>query len=112
MGLSFAIDDFGVGYSSLGYLRKFPVRKLKIDKSFVDGLPSEPEAAAIVRAIVTLAQSLRIRVNAEGVETAEQAAALRALGCDEGQGWLFGKPSPGAEIARMLDRDTSARLSA
>ncbi len=113
MGISFSIDDFGTGYSSLSYIRKFPVQKLKIDQSFVAGLPFDKESVAIVGAVAALAQSLGIRVNAEGVETPEQAALLRLLGCGEGQGYLYGRPVPSADIVRMLEEETPAeRLTA
>jgi diguanylate cyclase (GGDEF)-like protein len=113
MGISFSIDDFGTGYSSLSYIRKFPVQKLKIDQSFVAGLPFDKESLAIVGAVAALAQSLGIRVNAEGVETPEQAALLRLLGCGEGQGYLYGRPVSAAEIVRMLEEVTPAeRLTA
>ena len=105
LGVSFSLDDFGTGYSSLAYIRKFPVQKIKIDRCFVTGLPFEKESVAIVRAITALAESLAIRVNAEGVETAEHVAALRLLGCAEAQGYLFGRPEPGEELARLLERD-------
>ena len=101
-GVSFAIDDFGTGYSSLAYLRKFPVEKIKIDQSFVRGLPHDSDSAAIVRAVCTLAEGLSIAVNAEGIETEEQALALRLSGCGEGQGYLFGRPQPAARIVEML----------
>lgn len=111
-GVSFAIDDFGTGYSSLGYLMRFPARKVKIDKSFIDGLPLEPESVAVVRAMITLAHSLRMSVVAEGIETMEQAAALRALGCDEGQGWLFGKAVSGKDLEQALNDHLEYRLRA
>jgi EAL domain-containing protein (putative c-di-GMP-specific phosphodiesterase class I) len=93
-----ALDDFGTGYSSLAYLHRYPLSVLKIDKSFVDGLaapePAEADlhAPALVQTIVQLARSLGLRTVAEGVETAAQRDALRALGCDYGQGYLFGRP--------------------
>ena len=112
MGLSFSIDDFGTGYSSLSYIRKFPVQKLKIDRSFVVGLPFDKASVAIVGAITALAQNLGIRVNAEGVETPDQAASLRLLGCAEGQGYLFGRPRPAAEMLSMLEEMQVTRLTA
>ena len=102
MGLSLSIDDFGTGYSSLSYLRRFPIRKLKIDQSFVRDLTSDPDAAAIAAAIVGMGKSLKLRIIAEGVETLEQHAALRALHCDEIQGFLVGRPEGAARIAAIL----------
>jgi diguanylate cyclase (GGDEF)-like protein/PAS domain S-box-containing protein len=102
MGMALALDDFGTGYSSLAYLKKFPISTLKIDRSFVIGLPYEENDCAIARAIVTMAQQLRQEIVAEGVETAEQMAFLRELGCDQLQGYLFSPPIPAAEFATML----------
>jgi diguanylate cyclase (GGDEF)-like protein len=102
LGISFSLDDFGTGYSSLNYLRKFEVQKIKLDRSFITGLPLQADSAAIVRAVCSLAQDLGIRTNAEGVETPEQMNSLRLLGCKEGQGYLFGKPQPASEIVRLL----------
>jgi diguanylate cyclase (GGDEF)-like protein len=94
LGTSIAMDDFGTGYSSLAYLWKFPFDKVKIDRSFTSHLGTDDKVSLIVRSIVSLAHSLHIRVNAEGVETDEQLAALRAHGCDELQGYLLGRPAP------------------
>lgn len=102
MGVSVAIDDFGTGYSSLAYLRRFHVRKLKVDKSFVHDLPHDDEAKAIAEAIVRMAQSLRLRVNAEGVETAEQLEFLTSIGCDEVQGYYLSKPVDAQRIEEIL----------
>ncbi|GGE81247.1 putative bifunctional diguanylate cyclase/phosphodiesterase [Massilia psychrophila] len=102
MGLALALDDFGTGYSSLAYLKKFPISTLKIDRSFVIGLPDEENDCAIARAIVTMAQQLRQEIVAEGVETAEQMAFLRDLGCDQLQGWLFSPAVPAVDFALML----------
>lgn len=101
MGLALALDDFGTGYSSLAYLKKFPISTLKIDRSFVIGLPSEENDCAIARAIVTMAQQLRQEIVAEGVETVEQMAFLRDLGCDQLQGWLFSPAVTANDFARM-----------
>ena len=101
MGLALALDDFGTGYSSLAYLKKFPISTLKIDRSFVVGLPEGENDCAIARAIVTMAQQLRQEIVAEGVETPEQMAFLRDLGCDQLQGWLFSAAVTGGEFARM-----------
>ncbi len=102
MGARISMDDFGTGYSSLSYLRRFPFDKIKIDQSFVRGLSEQADCAAIVRAVVGLGRSLGMAVNAEGVETAAQLAALRAEGCGEVQGYLFSRPRPAAEVPAML----------
>jgi EAL domain-containing protein (putative c-di-GMP-specific phosphodiesterase class I) len=102
LGVSLSIDDFGTGYSSLTYLRRFPVDKVKVDRAFVDGLLGDPEDAAIVTAVVNLAHNLDLRAVAEGVETAEQVARLRDLGCDIGQGYYFGQPQPPEAMAPRL----------
>jgi diguanylate cyclase (GGDEF)-like protein len=94
LGVTVAIDDFGTGFSSLSYLSKLPVDTLKIDRSFVVEMTA-PEARSLVPAIIGLAHSLKLKVVAEGVETEDQSRLLRLLGCDEMQGYLFGKPAPG-----------------
>lgn len=104
MGAHFAIDDFGIGYSNLGYLKDFPIRQLKIDRSFVGGLPHDQNSIAIVRAVITMAKSLDIEVVAEGVEDARQANTLVEMGCDKMQGYYFGKPMPAAEFENMLGK--------
>ena len=101
-GIGLSLDDFGTGFSSLSYLRTFAIDKLKIDQSFVRGLPADRPAAAIIAAVVSLAGNLGLRVNAEGCETAEQLAQLKALGCDEVQGWFHGRPEPSALIVQSL----------
>ena len=92
MGVSMALDDFGTGYSSLGYLKNLPMDALKIDRSFLAGIGTEESARVLISSLVSLAHSLGMRVVAEGVETREQHQLLSALGCDELQGYLFGKP--------------------
>ncbi len=92
LGIEFSLDDFGTGYSSLSYLHRLPVSYLKIDKSFVNGIMESPENAEIVYTIVKLAQNLKMKVIAEGVETEDQLAHLRQINCEYGQGYLFSKP--------------------
>jgi diguanylate cyclase (GGDEF)-like protein/PAS domain S-box-containing protein len=100
LGVRISMDDFGTGYSSLSYLRSFPFDKIKIDRTFIDDLTNGNDA--IVQAIITLANSLNMTTTAEGVETEQQAAVLQAIGCVEMQGYLFSKPKPAQEIARLL----------
>ncbi|OWY28564.1 EAL domain-containing protein [Herbaspirillum robiniae] len=101
-GVGFSLDDFGTGYSSLSYLKKLPLDQLKIDRSFVQDMLLTPHASSIVRTIVSLAQSMGLQVVAEGVETAEQWAALRKIGCATFQGYLFGKPAAVEDIAAQF----------
>jgi len=101
VGVRLALDDFGVGYSSLGYLKRFKLDVLKIDRSFISGLPGDPDSVAIARLIVAMAKTLHLETTAEGVETVDQAMFLEGLGCDTLQGYLFSRPVPAAELSRF-----------
>lgn len=102
MGICLSIDDFGTGYSSLSYLKRFPIDTLKIDQSFIRDITTDPNDAAIAATIVTLAHNLKLKVIAEGVETAEQLALLRNMQCDQMQGYYFSRPVPPEELEKLL----------
>ena len=100
LGIQVAMDDFGTGYSSLSYIARLPINSIKIDRSFVSGMVDNPQDKSIVSTIIALARSLSLRVIAEGVETAEQQRLLKALGCDEVQGYFYSKPLPGEALEK------------
>jgi diguanylate cyclase (GGDEF)-like protein/PAS domain S-box-containing protein len=108
LGVELSIDDFGTGYSSLAYLKRFPVQRLKIDRAFVHDLGRDADSAAIVRSVVALGHGLSMRIVAEGVETEEQLALLRVLGCDEYQGFLFARPMDAAAVPALLGRTATS----
>lgn len=110
LGISLSIDDFGTGFSSMAYLRRFSIDRLKIDQSFVRGLCGDQSSVAISRAIISLSHSLGLSVIAEGVETREQLAFLFAQGCDAMQGYLFGRPIPAAALEAMLREGRTLEL--
>src|SRR5207244_5640601 len=102
LGIRLAIDDFGTGNSGLNYLRLFPVETLKIDRSFVEELGRDQRSTDMVRGIIAFAKSLGLTVTGEGIETIEQSAQLRAMGCDWGQGYLYARPVPASMVSELL----------
>ncbi len=110
LGVRLSIDDFGAGYAGLGYLRRYPVDGLKIDRSYVPGMGHSRVDMAMVRAIVEFARELGIEVTAEGIETAEQLALVRALGCGLGQGSYFSRPIAADAITEHINNGNAAKL--
>jgi len=108
-GIQIALDDFGTGYSSLRYLSQLDIHKLKIDRTFIHNLNEGSQNASIVAAIIAMAQSLGITLLAEGIETEEVAELLTRMGCQEGQGYLYQRPLPAAEIERLLAEEITRR---
>ena len=107
LGIQISVDDFGTGYASLTYLRQFPVSKVKVDQTFVQGIAHNPEDKAIVEAVIRLGHGLNLEVTAEGVETEEQATILMAWNCDEAQGYHFNRPIPREELIALLEAQVS-----
>ena len=107
-GIMISIDDFGTGYSSLSYLKRFAIHALKIDQSFVHDIVTSSDDAAIATAIIALGNSLRLKVIAEGVETEEQLAMLRNMGCHQAQGYLLGRPMPAEEFAEYVRQSVNS----
>jgi len=103
------VDDFGTGYSSLSYLRRFPIETLKMDKSFISNIPHNEKDASLVSAMISMGKSLKQRVIAEGVETAEQASFLLDEHCDEGQGFFFARPMTAEKLTPLLQSGFSAQ---
>jgi EAL domain-containing protein (putative c-di-GMP-specific phosphodiesterase class I) len=104
LGVGLSLDDFGTGYSSLNYLRRFPVGSLKIDRSFIQDVATDPSGASVAASVVAVAHNLGLTAVAEGVETPGQLDFLAGCGCDAFQGYLFSKPLPAEEFARLFAR--------
>ena len=110
-GIRISLDDFGTGYSSLSYLRRFPFDKLKIDRSFIKDCDTNPDAAGIVAAIVTMGRCLHIGVVAEGVENQAQLRLLAGHQCNQAQGYLLGRPQPAGQLAQFMAPDECGRAT-
>ena len=111
MGVGISLDDFGTGYSSLSYLRSFPFDKIKIDRSFVREIYANIEQQAIVRAIMSLGASLGMTITAEGIESEAELAFMKAVGCNQGQGFLFSKSVPQAGLLALLAAEKARRVA-
>jgi EAL domain-containing protein (putative c-di-GMP-specific phosphodiesterase class I) len=112
LGVGISIDDFGTRYSSLNYIKQFPVDRVKIDQCFIRDLTTNPNDAAIIRAIMNLGHGLDLEIVAEGVETAEQLALLRAEGCDEVQGYYYARPMPAEDLIAFVSENSAQARSA
>lgn len=112
MGIHFSMDDFGTGYSSLSYLKRLPIHELKIDRSFIQDAPTDPNDAALVETILSVARHLNLQVVAEGVETQSQADFLNAHGPIIHQGYLYGRPVPAAQWLALLHQEIESRANA
>jgi EAL domain-containing protein (putative c-di-GMP-specific phosphodiesterase class I) len=108
LGVRISLDDFGTGYSSLSYLRAFPFDKIKIDRTFMNGLGPHENSMAIIKAVIGLGQSLGMSTTAEGVETEEQLETVREQGCNEAQGFLFSPPLPASGVHALLGHAEAA----
>ena len=112
MGLHLSVDDFGTGYSSFGYVKHLPLDTLKIDRTFVRNIDTDPDDAAITTAIIAMSHALGLEVTAEGVETERHLELLRQQGCDEAQGYLFSRPQSEARFREMLVQPMAGALPA
>jgi EAL domain-containing protein (putative c-di-GMP-specific phosphodiesterase class I) len=111
MGIAIALDDFGTEYSSLGYLTQFPLDYMKIDQSFLRGVPEATDNVAITRAIITLGKNLGLQIIAEGVENEAQLRFVAEQGCEEYQGYLFSRPVPAEELAALFRKNVAAQAA-
>jgi EAL domain-containing protein (putative c-di-GMP-specific phosphodiesterase class I) len=106
LGIGLSLDDFGTGYSTLGYLKRMPIESIKIDQSFVEGIPGDADSCAIVHAMLEVARHFKLKVVAEGIETPEQVEYLRGIGCEFAQGWFYSRALPAqAVLEHLASRD-------
>jgi EAL domain-containing protein (putative c-di-GMP-specific phosphodiesterase class I) len=104
LGVGLVLDDFGTGYSMLGYLKRMPIQALKIDQSFVEGIPADADSCAIVHAMLAVARHFKLKVIAEGVETLEQVQYMRSIGCEYAQGYFYSRALPAQTILEYVER--------